>query len=372
MRPKLTPAMCREAKIGSVLWDHEIPGLMLRVRTRVRAWHFYHRTRAGTERRPCIGHFPEMSLNRAREVARDLAIEVARGNDPSGEWRAKRDSTSPASWTVGELMTKYLARDDLRDTTLQAVRHHLPYLSGIRTLQLRDLTKSRCRAAHAAIGAKTVADGAFRYLRAAYNWACKYDDANELPTGAHSPLAGVKWNPKRAKPMHEIDLEHWSKQLRLVPDPRRQFHALMALGGFRGGTLAGARWDYIKADRIVFPGDSMKSGRMFVCPLSRQMNDVLNSITMKGPFLFPAKSKSGHLTVWREPELEPATGHQLRKQYKSVATSIGIPDAISGALLDHAQVGLNASYESRLAMFDALADAQQRISDALCERGLQL
>lgn len=100
---RLTPAAARELEPGKILRDHEITGLELFAYAGAKSWRLYYRTRAGKERRPTIGHFPEMSLSTARNLARDLKERVARGEDPSAEWRALRDAP-----TVAELCDRYL------------------------------------------------------------------------------------------------------------------------------------------------------------------------------------------------------------------------------------------------------------------------
>lgn len=101
---KLTPATARDTPAPAVLRDHEVSGLQLRVRPTGRVWHLWYRTRAGTERRPKLGNFPEMSLARARELAKDLKEKIARGEDPSQQWADARNAP-----TVAELCDRYLS-----------------------------------------------------------------------------------------------------------------------------------------------------------------------------------------------------------------------------------------------------------------------
>lgn len=100
---RLTPAAARELEPGKILRDHEITGLELHARAGSKSWKLYYRTRAGTERRPTLGRFPEMSLSAARNLAKDLKERIARGEDPSADWKAQR-----AAATVAELCDRYL------------------------------------------------------------------------------------------------------------------------------------------------------------------------------------------------------------------------------------------------------------------------
>lgn len=103
MIAKLTPAAARNLQPGAILYDHEVKGLHLRARSAAKSWHLRYFTRAGVERRPKLGRFPEMSLSAAREAAKALKEQVARGEDPSGSWKAAREAP-----TVDELIDRYV------------------------------------------------------------------------------------------------------------------------------------------------------------------------------------------------------------------------------------------------------------------------
>lgn len=105
MRDKLTPASAREAPAGATLHDHEVSGLQLRCRATKKAWHLWYRARDGVQRRPKLGSFPEMSVSRAREVARDLKDRIAKGDDPAADWRRQRQAP-----TVNDLCDAYMLR----------------------------------------------------------------------------------------------------------------------------------------------------------------------------------------------------------------------------------------------------------------------
>lgn len=105
---KLTPAAARDAAPGATLRDHEVKGLQLRCGATAKSWQFYYTTRGGEERRPTIGRYPDMTLSRARDVARGLKDRVAAGEDPSGQWQAQK-----AAPTMADLCAAF-ERDHVR------------------------------------------------------------------------------------------------------------------------------------------------------------------------------------------------------------------------------------------------------------------
>lgn len=77
---------------GDELKDDRVRGLSIRRHTSGRSFMLYYRTRAGDQRRPKIGDYPLLSLARARELATNMLIRVASGEDPSADRSALRSA----------------------------------------------------------------------------------------------------------------------------------------------------------------------------------------------------------------------------------------------------------------------------------------
>lgn len=78
---------------GVELKDDRVRGLSVRRHASGRSFMLYYRTRAGAQRRPKIGDYPLLSLAKAREIATNMLIRVAAGEDPSADRAA--DRTAP-------------------------------------------------------------------------------------------------------------------------------------------------------------------------------------------------------------------------------------------------------------------------------------
>lgn len=88
---------------GQTLYDEgskaSVKGLHIRcLATGSKSFMFYYRTRAGQQRRPKIGDFPDITIAEARSRARAIANRVAIGEDPKGIWDAQRGER-----TIGDL-----------------------------------------------------------------------------------------------------------------------------------------------------------------------------------------------------------------------------------------------------------------------------
>src|SRR5215831_4923542 len=103
MTRKLTETAVRHAGVPTIgqtmIWDQAVTGFAVRILPGGwRTFWFQYRTsggRSGKNRMVRIGSWPTVSLNAARKAARDLAGQVARGQDPAAKRQeAKRRDSS--------------------------------------------------------------------------------------------------------------------------------------------------------------------------------------------------------------------------------------------------------------------------------------
>lgn len=371
MPVKLNDEELRKITEGELVRDTDVKGL---IATRTKAglvFKVQHDLKGKTVRMTLA----TKDLKEARAQARTIKTQIAAGIDPR-PGKALANRIGPEAWTLRETLERYIAKPTHRDGTRAGIRDVFRNLTPILDLRLGSLVKSDMRDAHKRIPSQAVANTTFRYVQAAIEYAAKFDDDNRLP---RNPCEGVMWWPTKAKPFVPFDLGWWSEALLTVPQPRQQYFMLSILSGAREGTLMQTQWEFITEDRIFYPASVMKSDRDFALPLSWAMRLVIEKIPrLHAKWVFPGDSKCGHMTETAQRQLiDPTTGksqtsHNLRKHFKSIADLLGIPPAHAGALLDHAQVGLDKNYSSRLMLFDALLQHQETISAELVRRGLRL
>jgi len=81
---KLVVESQRPAAVDVELRDVQVPGFLCKVTPAGRkVFMLQYRTNAGVRRKPSIGVFGELTVEQARDLARDLLAEVRRGGDPS-------------------------------------------------------------------------------------------------------------------------------------------------------------------------------------------------------------------------------------------------------------------------------------------------
>ena len=249
---KLTPATARQAPIGTTLHDHAVRGLRLRVRTTVRSWHLYYRA-DGRERNPKLGTFPAMSLNRAREVARELLREVAAGNDPSATRQSRRREA-----TVAELCDAYLAycAQRVAPNTLQQygwcvsdVRKAFGQ-SRVSEIQQQDVDRLLRRIERGA-GASQCNHVRVQ-IRAMFNRAA--DTFDMLPPGHRNPvqrMGHIATERQRTRTASHDELRAIFRVLDQLPGNKAAFVAVLFTTGARISELHRARVENWQGDRFV-------------------------------------------------------------------------------------------------------------------------
>jgi integrase len=82
MKKTLTNTAVIAAQPGAVFWDTVVPGLHLRAMVKAKAYYLFYRTKSGVSRKPKLGDAGIITLQQAREIAREHLAEVASGGDP--------------------------------------------------------------------------------------------------------------------------------------------------------------------------------------------------------------------------------------------------------------------------------------------------
>ncbi len=331
--------------------------------------------------RHTLGSTDELSLDEARSRAQEVISLIKRGIDPNAN-----DQSIPASdMTVGELWRAYeqwLQAQDRSPRTIEAFHYYLEkYLKDWREMPVCDIRKSICRDRHELITERhgpSPANHVMWALRAAYNYALKQDDDDQLRA---NPVGGVDFHPMRRREAIILpdDLPDWWRRTGELKNPlRRVMHRLGLLSGLRPGARVSIEraWIDIPGRVISFP--RMKSGRSFDLPLSEPMVGLVEEAIRMGdalyndpPWLFPTRSNDGRqiiaTQVWREKSMPGETGHILRHTYRTMADRLGVPQSRARALLDHKQPGIDAHYLHSNALREELLADQERMSAHILE-----
>jgi integrase len=388
MAGKLTETAVKRAVVPTtgqtMIWDSSVTGFAVRILPGgSRTFWYQYRTpggRSGTNRMVRIGAFPTVTLADARKRARDLAGQVARGQDPAWERTEakRRDGSTLRALLVAEgPYQRDLERRDIvaRKVILSGLNRGLHKLM---SKDIADLTRRDFVSAITALEAagKPGAAGELRkYCRSLLEWAVNTGRAS------HNVLAGLR-RPKRSRAER---LKAGANGGRALSDDeiRTLWHSagsfgafgslvrLALLTGLRRGELAQIeRARDLLANRIVVQPEHAKTGAQHEVPLTDLMRQIIaSSPGTTSKLLFPSTVTGGRIQGWTKlvAKLRHASGvdfrlHDLRRTARTLMSRLGVAEDIAELAIGHVRADLIARYNKDQA-WEGRRDAFTRVSD---------
>ncbi len=310
--------------------DTELKGFGLCVGARTKTF-FAQRDVNGKTVRTTIGRYGVYTVAQARDEARALIMRMGKGVNPNREKEQRRFT----GISYGEALTLHLGLPKKRSArTLDDYRYlSNQYLADWLKKPLGEFTRSECRERHQKIGKEngpSAANSTFRVFGAVYNSAMKVNE--EL--GVNPVIGVVKFPEKRRKAaIPSNSVAAWYKEVMAMANPiRRDYLRFVLLTGLRRTSATVVEWDHVnlKARTLLIPNPKGGEERAFLLPLSdelialleaRQTCETTKTFFPKSKWLFPANSKSGHITEPKENLDVKFTIHGLRNTFASIATS---------------------------------------------------
>jgi integrase len=361
---RLTEKRIRDAKADGTeafLWDDEVPGLGVRVRASSKSYVLRYRVGGGrraTQRRSALGKCSVLLLADARAMAREYLLEVAKGGDPFGNRRAKRDAP-----TVTNLLDRYLsdhARPHKKPRSVEEderlIRLHLSPALGRR--KVAEVTRDEIDRWHKSMKATPgAANRARALLSKAMNlaevWGWRPDGSNPV---------------RHIKPFKESDgVERFLSpaELRALGEALRGFEAeggspyaaaairFLALTGARRSEVLSLRWDYVDFEEVRLNLPDSKTGKKAI-PLNAAALAVLAALPriVGNPHVFPGGKDDGHIVDLKRPwmlvrkraGLGDVRLHDLRHSFASLGAGSGMGLPVIGALLGHKEARTTQRY----------------------------
>lgn len=392
----LTPARLRTLKPGERVRDSRVTAMYCNGNAGGTASYLLrYRTRAGQERTIKIGRYPDMQLDDARRVARELLMQVAQGKDPKQDWDAARGEP-----TVADLCERYL-------TTQQGILAASSLAAD--TARVRSPRFAAAPLARLRVNAVTL-DDANTFLKSVNSRARapegkrfggRWQGKAEAPVAANRyramlhrvfELARLDWR-LRSKPLGNpfegsVRYAEHARRRKLSPEEiARTFAALEALApalprqcaaiytllltGLRPIEVRTARATWLHGETLIFPDHKTASaiGDKAV-PLPAQVLDLLaRTGTAPDGYLF---SKAVDLRwtwdrVRERAELPGVEMRDLRRTFASIGAKTGKSLTQIGQIFGHTNPQTTKRYAW---MFDDdKAQHVQQIADEIARQG---
>ncbi|MBB2202270.1 tyrosine-type recombinase/integrase [Gluconacetobacter tumulisoli] len=390
-------ALKSNAKSEAFIWDGELRGFGVRVKpSGSKAFLIQYRNAENRTRRLVLGPYGVLTVEIARDMARQRLTEVAQGKDPSAERQAVR-----AGMTVSEICDWYLEaaeagtilgrnRRPIKASSLQMDRSriatHIKPLIGSRLisgLTLGDIeamqadiakgksvkaAKKKGRGGRSKGGAG-VASRTISTFRALLGHAARHNIIETNPATGVRQLAVAK----RKRRLGAAEIGRLGATMREAMENGEHPTALaairlMLLTGFRRMEVLGLQAQWVsRADHCVYFPDT-KSGEQ-VRVVGEAAIECVEAQTNGSPsrFVFPADIGTGHFIgvvrvlsrVCAQAKLEGITPHVLRHTFASIAGDLGFSELTIAGLLGHAARGVTQNY---IHLDAALVVAAERVS----------
>ena len=376
-----TERACETARAQGPRSEYRIAGLrglVLRVSCRgTKSWSYLYRSPiTASWRKVSLGNHPTISLQRAKELARDCMARVRMGSDPladhpaieltflrlSHQYLEAHKGTHSRSWS--DEVNQVLARD-----VLPAIgNHRVAAVKRHEVAQIVERVVGR--------GSPASANSCLKVVRTIYRWGISTGRCEVDVT------MGLKKLPSR--PRERILTDH---EVRVVWSARTAFQR-----PYRLSLLTGARiGEVLNADRAEFdlgaalwtiPSWRTKSRREHQLPLSPQALEVVREAMERAGrsrWLFPGLTKTKPLStksadaILRQINFKAGissrfTPHDLRRTCSTRLGNLGVADEIIERILNHAPGSVTRRHYNHSARFpevklalDAWAVEVQRI-----------
>ncbi|WP_151448955.1 tyrosine-type recombinase/integrase [Lacisediminimonas profundi] len=357
---------------------------------------------AGTDLLALVGTSAELNVRMARRLADAVNASLDRGVDPAKEARLNRTQQS-GELTLRAAFDTYFTEHLVphgRKTAEDMRNDFARYLGKVPPGQKKPRGKEKCKSKGAVdweqrklssieqgdirrmmiqlkekIGGRT-ANKAFVLLRSLYNWVI----AHGFYPGVN-PCSNVEKFKENSRERFLTSEELPRFMAALNKSEHQDFKDFVFLALFTGArreNVLGMRWGDVDVGSGMWtiPGAQSKNDMPLTIPLTSATKALLaiRKEQAAGPYVFPAVSKSGHMSApnkhWKkllmEAELPGLRIHDLRRSLGSWAAMTGASLAIIGRALGHKSTDATAVY-ARL-QHDPVMEAMERATAAMLEK----
>ena len=352
MRQKITDRTLARKAPGEI-WDEYLPGFGLRIGKAKKTFQVMTRIN-GKQRRIAVGDARIMTLADARDKARDILRNAAKGIDPQEALqaakleatRARRDTFRVVSEAYMTELGRHLKTGHELQRKLD--KDILPALGDIPVAEVRR-ADIKALFLDRAETKPVAANRMLALIRVVLNYAIDEEliEAN--------PAARIKLRREipRDRYLSEVEIKgFWNGLDNTAMDPQiASMLKLLLVTGQRRSEVVGMKWSEIDMQKATWeiPAGRAKAGRPHRVPLPPLALDLIGE-PHGGEYVFsngagePFATGSVSLAMLREREAlgltERATVHDLRRSMATHLGDLGIDRLVIGKILNHSEAGV--------------------------------
>ena len=334
--------------------------------------------------RRALGGYGELTLEEARDKAREWRKLISRGIDPQVQEERDRQSVLRQQCITFAAVAEDFIRDKLpserkgREVEQDIRRELLPKWGGrpitdVTALDVRNLVK----AIKDRRGTPYQAHNVLITIRRLFGWAI--DQAvygiEQSPCDRLKPKSIVGRRLSRTRVLDNDELRAFWRATGRLGYPYQHIYRLLALTGLRRNEVAWARWSEIDLQTKLWtiPAERMKGDASHIVPLTDDIIAILHELPRfkPGDFLFsttfgkkPVRgfNRAKHrlddhmLLIWRaigrnrgenlrNKTIPPFVIHDVRRTVRTGLSALPIPDIVRELVVAHAQRGMHRVYD---------------------------
>ena len=376
-----------------ILWDSDLKGFGLKITpTGRRVYFLYYRTGAGQQRRPSIGMHGELTVDQARQIAKQWLAEVALGGDVAADRMAARKAETVADLGrrfIAEYATAHKKPRSIATDRANLENHVLPLIG---RLKVGEVTRADVERLHLAVrdgktarqlaakprGRRIIRGGPGIANRVLALVSKMFSCAEGWGLCDGNPARGIRKlkEVRKDRFLDQAEVARLLATLDLVDRNGTESGfatgavRLLLFTGMRSGEVTSLRWSALDRPTECLRLEDSKVGARTI-PLSSHALAVFDRLTPGDPddLVFPGSNLTSPVTVTRPWYRIRATAgidrsanlHSLRHTFASWSVMGGLSLAQVGAVLGHKSTQTTLRYADH--RLDAIRAYSQQVGD---------
>ncbi|MFA9478564.1 tyrosine-type recombinase/integrase [Phycisphaerales bacterium AB-hyl4] len=366
-KARLQAVTVPDGKDRVYVYDEVVRGLAFCLTAAGTANYYAYGRSKGKPKRDRLGSFTSMTVDKAREAARESLLAMHRGIDPVEQRRQERqqaETEKAERVTFADLFAHYLehhAKPHKRTWREDEAKFNRD-LKPLHNRPIHDITRAEIVKLHTDIGkrAKGQANRVLALISKVLNHGKEHFKLGE------NVATGIKkyQDQQRERPLAPEELPRFFKALDEHPSPMfADFFRLCLFTGQRCGNIQRMRFEQIDETRGIWmiPGEEFKNGRAQSVNLTAEAMAVIErrrAATSGTGYVFPStrSSDTGHVkhpyTAWQTlldlAGIRDLRIHDLRHTMGSWLASTGAGGRVVGGALGHRSAAARQRYEHLL------------------------
>lgn len=302
-------------------------------------------------KRYTIGKFPNVGLSEARNIARDLAADIAKGKDPQEEKKAQRKKKDLE--TFGELVEEFkeLHLPTLRESTRKEYKRIIDneLLPVFKSIPAKEIEKDRIRELLDKKAYKDKSPTMANRIRARLSRIFTFGIGRGSVKS--NPIQGIptykNGNTKRDRFYSKEEIKELWKFFEMQTEPTQSVLKMLLITGQRKTETMQMKWSDLNEGIWTIPAELAKNKEPHEVPLSQMALEIIEKMrSMNGDsdYVFKSPQKENEPISWltrarvfiqdnsKVPDFRP---HDLRRTVATYMAKLKIDRTVLGKILNH-------------------------------------